>query len=384
MKTRQLSTIFFLTLFVISGCEKVVDFDEKDVKPQLVVNCILDTDNTIKVKVTKSKSAIDETVGFETIKGATISLSDGTNTFPDFIFVEDQDTLPYYNWSTNSEFSYIIFENGYYVNPSIKVTPNKSYSMKVNAPGFDEVTSETEVLSIVPIERLDTFITQTPQQLYIVYTLNARVNFTDPQVEKNFYSIEMEKATLSLTEDYTGSHTYFFSSKLFVSPDDPVFEKESPGLFATGRSNLYSVFNDALIDGKNYSISFGIESIYSNTGFTGFPESNNWGDARNYQINVYKIDFRTISESYYKYIKTKTLQENAESDPFSDPALIYTNIENGMGIFGSSSVSSKYIMTSNFPDSLFTKLLPSHDNEGIFNFIKQENAKPSKGDYYNY
>jgi hypothetical protein len=381
MKARNLSIILFLTLFVISGCEKVVEFNEKDIKPQLVVNCLLNPNNILKVKVTKSKSTTDETLAFEVVKGAMVTFSDGANTFSDFVFVEDQDTFIYYNWSKYNEEDYFIFENGYYTSPSIKISSNQNYSITVSAPDFESVTSNIDVPSIVPIEEIDTFITQLPQQ----YTLNARINFTDPIQEKNFYLLEMEKVSLYLSEDSNNqwNQPNYFYTKAIISPDDPVFEKENTGIFSVGGS-AYPIFKDNLIDGKNYSISFGIESVYTNVEFTGFPFNNSWGDLKNYQLDVYKINFYSISESYYQYFKTKSMQHFADGDPFSDPVMVYTNIENGMGIFGSSSISSKYIMTSNFPDSLLTKLLPSRDSESVFNFIKEEDAKPSKGDYSNY
>ena len=46
------------------------------------------------------------------------------------------------------------------------------------------------------------------------------------------------------------------------------------------------------------------------------------------------VDLRTISDSYFEYYRTITAQSNVGTDIFAEPVFIFSNIENGIGIFG--------------------------------------------------
>ncbi|WP_421873166.1 DUF4249 family protein [Marinoscillum sp.] len=46
---------------------------------------------------------------------------------------------------------------------------------------------------------------------------------------------------------------------------------------------------------------------------------------------------RHCSEAYYAYFKSLENQVNSRENPFSEPILVYNNIENGLGIFASHS-----------------------------------------------
>ena len=49
---------------------------------------------------------------------------------------------------------------------------------------------------------------------------------------------------------------------------------------------------------------------------------------------------RTLSEDQYRYQRTRILQEFSEGDPFSEVVPVYTNVENGFGIFAGYSSDS--------------------------------------------
>jgi len=42
----------------------------------------------------------------------------------------------------------------------------------------------------------------------------------------------------------------------------------------------------------------------------------------------------SVSEDYYKYNVTLAKYEQTQGDPFAQPVQVYSNIENGFGIFG--------------------------------------------------
>lgn len=63
----------------------------------------------------------------------------------------------------------------------------------------------------------------------------------------------------------------------------------------------------------------------------------------NYSLSIDSINFVIISaeENYYKFLKSKGLQTAQLNDPFAEPAILYSNINNGLGIFTGLSVRTK-------------------------------------------
>ena len=80
------------------------------------------------------------------------------------------------------------------------------------------------------------------------------------------------------------------------------------------------VFNDKLFNGNHYKFTFGP----SHTVYNG-----NIGD--NYE-SVYFI-LRNVSREYYLYKRSFALHEWVQGNPFAEPVPVFTNIENGFGIF---------------------------------------------------
>jgi hypothetical protein len=55
------------------------------------------------------------------------------------------------------------------------------------------------------------------------------------------------------------------------------------------------------------------------------------------------VELQAISPDYYRYLKSVELYRVTESDAFSEPIQIYSNVKNGWGIFGSLSSQRLFI-----------------------------------------
>jgi len=55
------------------------------------------------------------------------------------------------------------------------------------------------------------------------------------------------------------------------------------------------------------------------------------------------VELQAISPDYYRYLKSVELYRITESDAFSEPIQIYSNVKNGWGIFGSLSSQRLFI-----------------------------------------
>jgi len=56
------------------------------------------------------------------------------------------------------------------------------------------------------------------------------------------------------------------------------------------------------------------------------------------------VELQAITPEFYRYLKSVELYRVTESDAFSEPIQIYSNVKNGWGIFGS--LSSQRIFVS--------------------------------------
>ena len=58
------------------------------------------------------------------------------------------------------------------------------------------------------------------------------------------------------------------------------------------------------------------------------------------------FELKSISKDLYFYLLSKK-RNSRSKNPFTEPVLVYNNIENGFGVLGSSSTDVKYFKTAN-------------------------------------
>ena len=143
---------------------------------------------------------------------------------------------------------------------------------------------------------------------------------------------------------YVMQDVYFSADELFV--DDRLTEGFGgwPAFFST-------VFDNSLFRGSERT--FTVETPKPNTRWFGEYSK---GDEMNYwEKYLLKADeapdlptqvmaeLQAISPELYRYLKSAQLYRVSESDAFSEPVQIYSNVKNGWGIFGSLSSSRVFI-----------------------------------------
>jgi hypothetical protein len=129
-----------------------------------------------------------------------------------------------------------------------------------------------------------------------------------------------------------------FSSEIYenyISFSLEGFDNQGNNLFdfiagQTEEQNDQQVLNDELFNGKE--INFKIkQSYYFLKIMPGFEEYfNKSRSTESIQINI-----QSISKDLYLFLKTKEASNNNIGNIFSEPVLIYNNVENGIGILGS-------------------------------------------------
>jgi hypothetical protein len=257
-------------------------------QPLLVINSFINPDSVLEVFVSKSNAFLAPPSFL--INNATVTIFESGN--PVELFQIRQGT---------------------YRAANHKPRIGASYELRVSADGFMPVSSTATIPSPIKIDSV--VVTKNR----IDFKTNLTLFFQDPPGEDNYYQLLLYSIERSVENDTLLAVIGFSSSDAVLrNPED--FEDES---------DYYddAFFDDALFDGDFYDldISFHIHSE---------------------PIQMFVV-LLTTSESYYNFRKSVEQQNTTEDNPFAEPVPIYTNIENGLGVFASYSSSIYFLQEVN-------------------------------------
>ena len=265
-----------LIIFIVSltSCTKIFNYNLED-ENLIAVGCFLKANDTVKVNLSFTKNV---SYDFEVIENAEV-----------FIYEEDK----FKEKLTHTK-------EGEYKSLNFIPQTEKNYTLKVKVPDYDTVFASTYTPKIVKLDTITHFFVQeidtdgeTNNWEY------AYLRFLDNETEKNYY----------IYSDFSFTYGTFSTDKIFKD----LIEKK----WADWNNAAY--FNDDLINGETYNLSL----MYN---YAGYPPDT---------INLI-FDFGSISKEMYLYLKSSTDQVynyQQELNYFTEPIPVYSNIENGTGIF---------------------------------------------------
>lgn len=295
---------------VMAACEKNVYFDVDTQENKLVVNAIVQPDSMLKAVVSLSVDPL--AVGFDAarVNDATIKI------YRNDIFAGNFDAD---------------IDGYYHIDPAtLNAQPGDKLNMEVSAPNRETVTAETVIPTAVPIESVEITDTVYVKVSYYVsdslgnyYTIDTLVphyeiqlTFTDPPGEDH-YSLAID-----YQDAYSESYTCFSSS-------DPAFLVD--GNYDFGGED------------ENGTVTLCNEAYFTDISFQGTKKT--------ITVNLLELptDFildakfifrlRHLSSDYYDYLVSSSLQYDNNGNPFSEPVTVFSNIQNGFGVFAGLSVS---------------------------------------------
>jgi hypothetical protein len=295
-----------LALLIISSCEKIIDMRESQTSQIIAVNSIICPDSVFKVHLSHSVPVLYDSVN---------------NILTDKVVEVYEDNVLVRSLKHKS--------GGYYYDLSFYPRQGKIYRIRILDGSVQVAEASTSIPIPIPVISLltDESIKQWGKAL-IIYVL-----FDDPANQDNYYRISLrERARFAVKDenDMVQYKTYirykwidYEASTILKGmgevPEDQVVNHHS--------SNDYNIFADDVINGKEYSLSV----------YTDYYEEKFLIDS---QISVL---FQSISPEYYDYLKSRTLYNDVKNNPFAEPIRVYSNITNGIGIFGGFSYSKRNI-----------------------------------------
>ncbi len=301
MKTLYFSLIS-LVIFTIS-CSKEIPFKGDLGNGFIVVNGIFENDSVMKVTLSKSTPSIGEvsTAPSEISSLANVTVTDNTS---GEIF------------SSNS----VNFKGEYEF--GAKAKEGHSYSISVTYPDFKTATSKMTIPTPVQIQSCDVINIDGfngVQEKQIGLTIN------DPSSE-NFYGIRVLNIdTLFNTK-----------SEVSISPDQNPKQTDNFSPF----HQVY-LFSDELFNGttKKVNVYAFIYPVYNSSDTLG----NTNTQETIFTPQLYQVQLYSLSKEVYNYVTSTTKAVNSNQNPLSEPVKVFTNITDGLGVFGGVSSSSIFI-----------------------------------------
>jgi len=275
---------------LFTSCEVIVDVDIPLKQPSITVNSTINPDSTFLVQLTPSQHVLSNDQ-FLPINGATVTVYDESGLI---------ETL--------------VQNNAGFYQGALQPVPGNSYRIGVSHEDFVTVTSTDEV----PFNSL--LISS------ISYKKNSSDEFNSEEysftvvVEEpkgpNFYEIGLYGPVLiyEFDED-TGAQIVVDTvlQSYYSYSDDPILNRNY------SYDGQFLHFSNELVDGT-FSLTF---NSYIYHGFN--PDVS--------EVEII-VAIREISPALFRHRQSSNLQWSTSGDPFAEPAPVFTNIENGFGIFG--------------------------------------------------
>ena len=296
MKYLSLLLIFILVSSCESFFDTVIEIDPPGHTPQLAIHAHGGNTNggEMRVMVTKTFGILDNVI-WGTLDSAEVSLTSSSGQIYTFQNIDDGDVIFDTLVLTNDTLILFEFNNAFnlYSSDFIPET-GKIYTLSVSYPGLPAVRAQQtfpgEVVPDSAIYVKDAGLDQFGDRVSAI-----DIYFQDPPGEENFY-----KVRLLNNAPFGGNYQYIESSE--------------PGSLVSDQK--FIILSDKIFDGeqKRFRITF-----------------YNYNDETD--PNKYVVRWRSISPETYRFNEAMTKYFDSVDNPFLTPTQIYSNIENGVGVF---------------------------------------------------
>ncbi len=311
------------------SCESILFIELEESDNLIVVNGAITSDSVVAVQVSRTRHILDN-APVNPLENASVKLYQGS--------------------SLVEELSYTT--NGYYVSGDFTPSTGETYTLEVENAGYPSVTASCRIPQPVRIVKLDTasVILEPEDEFYYYSTelLQFDLTISDPPGEDNYYLLSAEAdrswtewrdTTVTVVDSlyYGGQWNYFPKDSTYTIfdihryTDFPSITTED--LIVEAITSHGVLFSDQVIDGKTYSVRGGF-----------YKDQLTAADSA-----VIDIRLQSISESYYKYLKSRQKHYDTKENYLAVPVIVYSNVEEGAGFFGGYS-TDRYSITAYIPE----------------------------------
>ena len=300
-----LISVILITLF---SCTKEFKIKVDD-EVKIVANSIFKQGEIIEVDILESLKTTGE-IDIKELSTATVEL------YENGIFVEN---LGYSKLPSD-----VI---GKFRSTLIPTTGN-NYSIKINHPVLGKASSSNSILPTNVVVSSESAYWSTwgeNNQTSVRYHFSFIIEDPTPD---DYYFLTISVPILKWDEM---SETYEYFAEQYTQIASGDIPKAIPYV-----QNGF-IFNDDLFNGSNYKIS-GTATTYVNP-FGDFLTNDVYAEDLKKDTTKLNINLYHLSNEAYNYYSSHATQLKNENDIYSEPSLVYSNIEGGVGIFAGMNVT---------------------------------------------
>ena len=305
---KQFIFLILLAILNLFSCSTKIELDIPEAPPQIVVNSLITNDSLITVNVCKTVAMLNQ--GTNCVTNAEIELWVNDN------FIENLQQK----------------EDGIYESETTAQI-GVNYQIYVDVPNFDRMISSAIIPAPINITQATYIANSYYDQGQVSLASEVKISFYDPPEITNYYQIsfysyrytEYELNSLTVLD----STISIYYGLYYLNSNDPIIINEGDLQYHIGASRIRSlIFSDELMN-EETSITFLAQIA------TG-----------NYAVPI--VALKSISHEYYMFQKSlirHTFNQGMGSVDatnmflVSNPNDLYSNIQNGLGIFAGYSES---------------------------------------------
>ena len=294
---RRILPISFFAALLLAACETVVEVKLPPHEAQLVAHSLFGLDSLWFVNVSttiSSTGAQDPRLADE----ATVEIWEGER------LVERLSPIG----------------RGIFTSATNAPAPEKTYTLRVAAPGFAVSEGSGAVPLAARITAFEQHIEdQRIDEVYMLRTVRIKLTVDDPSGVQNYYGLQVLQDRRLIDKETGEIHVLPQSNLRFVTNDPSLGEQD---IFESEKTrHKEAIFNDDLFHGQRHTFDFEIEYAIN---------------LREREVEVersIRVVFMAVSEDYFLYRKTVKLQNSVADNPFAEPVHVHSNMTGGPGIF---------------------------------------------------
>lgn len=290
-----------LSALWFSACETTEQIDDFPIiKPQIVLNSMLSPDSTWVFQVSRSLSVLDN-ANTNLLTQAKVTVYDDNNKEL---------------FSTQS-----VNNRGYFEYQGQLPEVGKNYRVEVSSDKFNTVKASCQIPVKVEVTKIKTIIKDSStwwdyfnKRSYGNISGEVSVSFKDPANEENYYILEFATVDTFIWDDGMGNKIMNIEKQYLVQGNE-----EHPVVDAINDKGF--IFSDQFIDGQVFTFTMPLEDY-------------NFYEGKNYLVQL-----KSLSREAYLYYRSLAVYVTRQDNPFAEPVQVYSNIENGFGVFAAYNMS---------------------------------------------
>ncbi len=315
--------IFSLAILFLIACQKLVIVDLPEQTPRLTVTCFFTPDSIFKAKISVSQN-------FQSNEN-----------------VPDINDVECYIIENDTKKIELHYDNGFYISQEHPQAGN-IYKIVVKHKDFDSITAIDTLPANIPVFSIQNNFLTFFKSIVQVYS-DVNIQLTDNESINNFYEIKIFHTDTfyilygsdgrAITEEpCDADDTVMFDNALITTTIDPILQDQS--MLSYYPTTLSFDDKDFNMSTHNFILRYP-EVIYS-------PE----------EINPYLliVSVKKTSRTYHKFRRSAVLQyyyQNRETMLDNiEPTQLYSNVNNGFGIFAGYLIKNDTVEVPNLTYSI--------------------------------